>query len=130
MHSNDAGFSLVEVLVALAISALLMAAVYRGLALGTRGLRVSDVESRLTEVARTQLARAGVDTPLAEGEQTGRSGNIHWTVTISPYVSPVAPVDPADTFGKPRAFWVEVEVRAQGRPARRLTTVKLSELTK
>lgn len=128
MHSNDAGFSLVEVLVALAISALLMAAVYRGLALGTRGLRVSDVEARLTEVARTELARAGVETPLVEGEQDGRSSNIDWTVKISPYVSPVDPA--ADAFGKPRAFWVEVKVRAQGRPARRLTTVKLRELSK
>lgn len=122
MDADDAGFTLVEVLVALTISALLMAAAYRGLALGTRGMRVSDVESRMLEVAKAELSRAGVEAPLVEGEQSGRSGNVDWSLSISPYH---APADAAAIFGKPRAYWIEVEVRATGRPAKRLTTLKL-----
>lgn len=122
MDNNDAGFSLVEVLVALAISALLMAVAYRGLSLGTRGIQTSDVEARLLEVAKTELARAGVETPLTEGEQSGRNGKIDWIVSMRPYH---APADALSAFGHPRAYWVEVEARTRGRPPKRLMTLKL-----
>lgn len=122
MDNNDAGFSLVEVLVALAISALLMAVAYRGLSLGTRGIRTTDVEARLLEVAKAELARAGVETTLTEGEQSGRSGNVDWTVSMRPYH---APADGIGAFGHPRAYWVEVEARTRGRPPKRLMTLKL-----
>lgn len=127
MDTSDAGFSLVEVLVALTVSALLMAAAYGGLALATRGMRVSDAEARQLEVARDQLARVGIETPLVQGERTGKSGNVVWTVSVRPYLSPA---DPAGEFGKPRAFWIEVEARAPGRPTKRLTTLKLEGLGK
>jgi prepilin-type N-terminal cleavage/methylation domain-containing protein len=123
MDANEAGFTLVEVLVALTISALLMAAAYRGLALGTRGMRVSDVEARLLDVAKTELSRVGIETPLTEGRHAGQSGGIDWTVSVTPYV---VPNDATSLFGEPRAYWVEVETRAQGRPAKRLTTLKLN----
>lgn len=122
MDADDAGFTIVEVLVALTISALLMAAAYRGLALGTRGMRVSDVEARMLDVAKAELSKVGIETPLVQGEQSGRSGNVDWSVSISPYN---APADTAAVFGKPRAYWIEVEARAKGRPAKRLTTLKL-----
>jgi prepilin-type N-terminal cleavage/methylation domain-containing protein len=127
MDSNDAGFSLVEVLVALTVSALLMAAAYRGLALGTRGMRVGNTEARLLEVAKNELARAGVETPLVESEYSGRSGTVDWTLTISPYVGEF---DEEGAFRTPRAFWVEVKARIQGRPVKRLTTLKLDGLGK
>lgn len=124
MHNNNAGFSLVEVLVALTVSALLMAAAYRGLALGTRALRVGNTEAQLLDVAKRELARAGVETPLVNSEYSGSSGNVNWTLFIRPYVRPTH----ADRgFEKPRAFWVEVLAQSRGRPAKRLTTLKLDE---
>lgn len=122
MDTDEAGFSLIEVLVALTISALLMAAAYRGLALGTRGIRISDVEARMLEVAKTELARAGVETPLVEGTQSGRNGSIDWTLSISPHH---AGADAFGAFRKPRAYWVAVEAHARGRPPRRLMTLKM-----
>ncbi|MGE0022402.1 MAG: type II secretion system protein J [Hyphomicrobium sp.] len=122
MSTSDAGYSLIEVLVALVISALLMAFAYRGLALGTRGLRVSNVEANMLEVAMEELAKAGLETPLVEGEHTGKTGNIDWTLIVTPYATPS---DAAGEFGRARAYWVEIETRAEGRPARRLTTLKL-----
>jgi prepilin-type N-terminal cleavage/methylation domain-containing protein len=125
MDSDDAGFSLIEVLVALAVSAMLVAMAYRGLAIGARGLRASDVEARLLTVAKTELSRAGLETPLEQGVRSGRTDIVDWTVSITPYVSSSSPA----AFGKPRAYWVDVEVRARGRPAKRLTTLKLETLT-
>jgi len=123
MSTSDAGYTLIEVLVALVVSALLMGFAYRGLALGTRGLRVSDVEASMLDVAMGELAKAGVEGPLVEGEHTGKTGNIDWTLFVTPYQAPSGSA--ADAFGKVRAYWVEIETRAQGRPARRLTTLKL-----
>lgn len=123
MEHQDGGFSLMEVLVALAISAVLIATTYRGLALGTRGLQSSDIEARVVEVAKAELARAGVEYPLAEGIKSGRSGNVSWSLSIVPYATPETA---EDDFGKvATAFWIEVEAKAKRGHSVRLTTLKL-----
>lgn len=123
MSNGDAGFTLTEVLVALAISAMLTAFAYRGLVIGTRGARVSTVEASMLEVAKDELQKAGVETPLSEGTQNGRTGHVDWTLVVTPYRAPSDGL--AAALGKPRAYWLEIETCAEGRPPRRLTTLKM-----
>jgi general secretion pathway protein I len=78
------GFTLIEVLVALAIAALglgfLMLAA--GTGLGNSGLADRTIEA--TRLAQSHLAQAGVTVPLRPGEQSGDDGGGYsWRVRIS-----------------------------------------------
>lgn len=124
---GEAGFTLVEVLVALAIATLLAAALYRGLGVGWRALRIADREAAAVDVARARLAGIGVETPLAEGQRAGvAAGGIQWSETISPHG--VDEDDFAPREGGPQLFRVTVEVRwsdGSGRAERHLSLVTL-----
>ncbi|GHE20919.1 type IV pilus modification PilV family protein [Halomonas urumqiensis] len=66
-----AGFSLVEVLVAFAVLALVLGA---ALSVFTSGLRVVSVGgdiSRALTIAESLLAESGLESPLAEGQEQG-----------------------------------------------------------
>jgi general secretion pathway protein I len=84
------GFSLLEVLAAFVVLALVGTALFRIFsgALGTASL--SDEYSRATLYAESTLASPGIDTPLREGAQQGTSddGKYAWTARIQPYKPP------------------------------------------
>lgn len=123
MGNDDAGFTLTEVLVALTISVLLIATGYRGLALGARGLRSSELEMNLVDVARAELSKVGGEYPLLEGVRSGRTGLARWSISITPYRLPSAE-DRAVPL--PRAFWAEIEASADTGRSFRMTTLKLA----
>ena len=83
------GFTLVEVLVALAILALTCVFAYRAMSGGLGRLSDDGAAEQAVLVARTQLARVGGDLALADGETTGRAaGGYSWRLRISPYGIP------------------------------------------
>ena len=88
--SRAAGFSLLEVLAAFVILALVGTALFRlfGGALGNASL--ADEYSRATLYAESRLAGIGVETPLREGTQQGTSedGFYAWTTKVEPYSPP------------------------------------------
>jgi prepilin-type N-terminal cleavage/methylation domain-containing protein len=123
---RDAGFTLIECLVALVVFALATVALHRGLAGGIAGLARSDAQVRAVEFARALLASAGVETPLAPGRRTETSDDgMIGTMDVS--------LRDDGRSAAPRAviaYDVTVSVRLSrapdGPPAVTLTTIRLA----
>ena len=122
----DAGFTLLEVIVALAIASASIASLYQIYALGWRGERLAALDNAALQAARNQLASAGVETPLEAGSASGVSGDgISWSQDITPYAGETGTERSGLT-----AFWVSVRVGWREGPARpersyELKTIKL-----
>jgi general secretion pathway protein I len=79
------GFTLLEVVVALAIAGLALVGLFRA---GSGGLFAVDTAARAEEAvqrAQSHLAAVGRDATLVEGEFTGDDGGgYHWTLRVRP----------------------------------------------
>jgi len=79
------GFTLLEVVVALAIAALALVGLFRA---GGSGLFAVDTAARAEEAvqrAQSHLAAVGRDAALVEGESTGDDGGgYHWMLRVRP----------------------------------------------
>src|ERR1700755_940187 len=85
---RDHGFTLLEVVVALAIAGLALVGLFRA---GSDGLFAVDTAARVEEAvqrAQSHLAAVGRDAALVEGEFTGDDGGgFRWTLRVSPLTS-------------------------------------------
>jgi general secretion pathway protein I len=83
---RETGFSLLEVLAAFVILALVGTALFRVFSGALGNVAVSDEYSRATLYAESRLAGLSVEAPLREGAQQGTSddGFYAWTATIAP----------------------------------------------
>jgi general secretion pathway protein I len=82
---KDAGFTIIEVLVALALVAVVIVAVGSLMATNLRGARSFEQHVALTQAARTAMI-AGIP-PRAElraGTSSGQIDGYRWTVDVSP----------------------------------------------
>ena len=87
------GFSLLEVLVAFTILAMLLGALFQVFSGGLRAARSGDQYTRATIIAQSRLAALGVEQPLREGVSSGTDDDpYHWRVTVSPYLDDQMPV--------------------------------------
>ena len=77
--SDDAGFTLVEVLVALVVSSLLLAIVFDGSATGRRREETARANRRALLMADNLLARAAAQ-PMGAASAQGTSGPLTWSV--------------------------------------------------
>jgi general secretion pathway protein I len=108
--SSEKGFTLVETLVSLAMLTLGLVALVQIFGNGFRGIRDSDLDADVLQWATSQLARAGVETPLQTGQQQGTTpAGLEWTITIEPYRQPAQREDMRPTGLQ--AYWVTSEVR-------------------
>jgi general secretion pathway protein I len=106
--SAPRGFSLIEVLAAFVILALVGTALFRIFAGALGNASLSDEYSRATLFAESRLASPGVETPLREGAQQGTSddGKYAWTSRIEPYRPPgTTPELDAATDLMPMRLW-------------------------
>lgn len=105
MQTREAGFTLVEALVALAILVLSLSVFYRALGEGARGgFAVQAREEALTH-AVNHLERLGVDLPIVSG--TGNyPGGPHWQLKVTPL--------DREAVSKVIAYWVELNVTDAG----------------
>jgi len=101
------GFTLIEVVVAFAILALSLGALYQSFSVTLRqSQRIEKRELALLE-AQSLLARVGKDLPLRAGTTAGRlDSKLDWSVAIAEYARPT----PTATWPVP-AYDVAVEVR-------------------
>jgi general secretion pathway protein I len=83
---GEAGFTLVEMLVAFVIMAAMATMLYRGLSSGLGVAGIADGEEAALLVAKARLAAAGVESPLQAGEQDGSDGDVSWHLALRPYV--------------------------------------------
>ena len=118
MRQGEAGFTLIEVLVAFAIVALVLAGIYQALAGAFRGENRAQVQERVLALARAHLETIGLEQPLEPGETAGTyQTGLSWHLTVAPVAS---------LSDKGQAFRIVLEAQgADGRPLLRLETFKL-----
>jgi general secretion pathway protein I len=112
------GFSLLEVLAAFVILALVGTALFRVFSGALGNVTASEDYSRATLYAESRLATLGVETPLRDGVQQGASddGYYAWTAKIEPYTPPgITPEMDSAAATMPVRLWrLAVTVRWPG----------------
>ena len=83
---REAGFSLVEVLLALAIAGLMVAATAGVFRNGLLGHAAADDAATAVALADQKLAEAGVAETLRPGSSAGAFGRFRWRVTVAAFV--------------------------------------------
>ena len=125
-EDSEAGFTLVETLIALIVMIVVTTILYRGFSGGLRAASTAEGTEAALLVGQSRLAALGVETPLAAGEQEGSEGGIQWHVAVRRYRT-----SDNETAG-PKAFWVTVTVtwreKRGGRRSLHLTTLKLERI--
>ena len=127
------GFSLLEVLVAFVILALVGTALFGLFGGALRNAASAEDWSRAMLVAQTRLVEAANVQPLREGSNAGTDadGRIAWQTSVAPYVvpDPNADLERVSESMAVRLYRVAVDVRFAGGDGRdrtvSLATVKL-----
>lgn len=102
-----AGFTLLEVLIALVIFAMAAQAVVWVFAEQSAGIARAERMQQATALARNTFERLGHDLPLRDGQQGGDGGNgLRWQMRISPHQA-AAPAQEVPV----RLYAVELAVR-------------------
>ena len=82
---TQAGFSLLEILVAFAIMATVVTVLLQVFAGGLRNLRVGEDYAVAATLAESRLAELGRSVPVVEGEEEGAWDRYGWQVRIAPW---------------------------------------------
>jgi general secretion pathway protein I len=97
LKTRQSGFTLIEIVVAFVMLALVLGVSYEVFSTGLR--RAGDLEdySRALAIAQTQLAMSSVGDSFEEGQTSGDSEDrrFRWTTTISPYATNADPAKQA-----------------------------------
>ena len=121
--SDVAGFTLIEVLVALAIVAAVLSSIGAVIATSVKGTRSIDQRLALTGAAETLLAELPARNLLKAGRQSGELAGHRWRIDVSPMNASAANDAPQNSRFVPLA--VTMRLQAQNGPAIQLTTVRL-----
>jgi general secretion pathway protein I len=137
LASND-GFTLIEVVVAIALLAIVLAAIGQVVGTTVKGIRSVDRRLPLLETAQNLVASLPDRAALKAGSQSGESNGLQWRVDVVPIAvaPPAVPkptlttaLDAAAQAPPPPPKWqpYEITVRVQGSdgPPVRLDTVRL-----
>lgn len=92
--AGEAGFSLIEAVVALAVAALAVAAVYQLIATGLNGAREAEARARAVLLAQSLLAELESG-PLQAAERSGSEAGLRWRTRVAPYRSLPLPPETA-----------------------------------
>jgi general secretion pathway protein I len=95
--TRQRGFTLVEVVVAFALLSLVLVTVFEIFTAGLARASELDHYARALAIAQSELASAGVEEALAEGEIRGESSDrqYRWTVTTLKHIEEADPAKPA-----------------------------------
>jgi general secretion pathway protein I len=132
----NAGFTLIEVLVAISILAVALAAIGALVGSTVRAIRAVDRRVPLLETAQNLLAALPDRNALQVGSQSGGSGDFRWRIDVVPLVVPTPnAAPPSPTLANPAAAapkslnWIPVAITVRVQttegPPLRLDTVRL-----
>jgi general secretion pathway protein I len=83
---SNSGFTLVEVVVAIAILALMAGVIFRVNSDSIRNVHRADALANASTLAQSLIAKVGTEIPLREGETRGQSGaGLQWRVQMKRY---------------------------------------------
>lgn len=89
LGSGQQGFTILEVLVAFVLAALLLAVILSGFGTGISSLSRTEKMAQAALIAQSRLAELGVLEPLAEGESSGVTEDsqvaFRWQVVVRPF---------------------------------------------
>jgi general secretion pathway protein I len=131
---GSAGFTLIEVLVAIAVLAVVLGAIGAVVGNTVRAIRSVDRRLPLLETAQSLIASLPARDALQPGTQSGTSGEFRWridAVLLNRNVpdNAAAALSTAATGAAPKVSWVPlaitVRVQASEGPPVRLDTVRL-----
>jgi prepilin-type N-terminal cleavage/methylation domain-containing protein len=123
---GEAGFTLMETIVALIIFVACYVLIQQVLSIGWRGVSASQGELAALHLAQTQLAAAGVESPLAEGQQSGSEGGYNWVLDVRRQNAEREGEIRARS--RPTGYWVAVEVSWRDEATRRSRSLQLKTL--
>jgi general secretion pathway protein I len=119
---TTAGFTLIEVLVALSVVAISLAAIGSLIAVTTRGARAVGLHLTLVETARAIITGLPDRDQLEFGNLAGESAGHRWRVDVLPFYADF--VDPqAPTLWIPQT--IAVRVQSPGGKVLQVNTVRL-----
>ncbi len=98
MTRRENGSVLIEAMVASAIVALMLAAMYRAVADTARGSAHAIEKRAALMIAQSELAAVGSALPLSPGVTGGVEGPYAWRVDIEPYAAAAGPSDAGPLF--------------------------------
>ena len=120
----DAGFTILEVLVALAVVAVSIVAIGSVMSTNSRGVTALENHIALVETAQTVLATAiPLRKELAPGTQGGELRNYRWQVDVSPIGGDWEPTNDSKVGWTPEL--VKIHVRSPTGAQIDLSTVRL-----
>ena len=86
---DQAGFSLLEILVAFAVLSISLGVIFQIYSGGLVGVARSELSSKAAIIAASQMARVGTELELEEGEYSEDAmDGLHWNIHITPYQLP------------------------------------------
>lgn len=126
-RASQAGFTLVEIVVAFAVLALALGALLPAFSGGLRSIDVAEDDMRAVLLGRSTIDLVGREIPLQEGEYSGSSEDgFEWLVRITPLP---APRDSRDDFTSELAsFDVQVEILRDGGQRLTLETLRIAPM--
>jgi general secretion pathway protein I len=127
LRKRQRGFTLIEIIVALAILAVALGALFQSFSTGLRATAVTDQQAAAVMLVQSLLDRIGQDIPFAPGEQAGVSADgLRWSIAIAP--SPLLTAERrADSPLLP--FDVVVTVAGDGGRPLTVATLRLAPVT-
>lgn len=96
--ANEAGFTILEVLIAIAVIAIVLGAIGGVVASTTRGVRSVEQHVALMETARSVAAALRSHEPLASGQASGELLGNRWQIGTSPLMDGPVVVDSQATW--------------------------------
>jgi general secretion pathway protein I len=114
---REAGFTLIEIVVAFVLLALVLSTTFELFSAGLRRAGELEDQSRAILIAQSKIAATGMEQPLAEGSVQGETedGRFHWTVSVKPSAEGQPPPDqPQPGPGTFMLYRVDVRVEWTG----------------